>query len=218
MAEKETGLQKISRLISRQENIRNIATSAHIHHGKTAFTDNLLAAAGLMAAKNAGKDTKKLLKEASLIPEKINSLESNMNSLEEELNSILSKIPNMMHESVALGKNDSENVQMRKIGKPKEFDFEIKNHAEIAESLGVADFDASARTSGNGFYYLQGDLALYPDIETDLLLANVLKKPKEFLFIHPEKTLTAAELKQYNTIARRRRQGEPIAYITGHKS
>lgn len=60
-------------------------------------------------------------------------------------------------------------------------------------------------------------LALYPDIETDLLLANVLKKPKEFLFIHPEKTLTAAELKQYNTIARRRRQGEPIAYITGHK-
>jgi elongation factor 2 len=54
MAEKETGLQKISRLISRQENIRNIATSAHIHHGKTAFTDNLLAAAGLMAAKNAG--------------------------------------------------------------------------------------------------------------------------------------------------------------------
>jgi len=111
-------------------------------------------------AKKAGKDTKKLLKEASLIPEKISSLENNMNSLEEELNSILSKIPNMMHESVAMGKNDSENVQMRRIGKPKEFDFEIKNHAEIAESLGVADFDASARTSGNGFYYLQGDLAL----------------------------------------------------------
>lgn len=111
-------------------------------------------------AKKAGKDTKKLLKEASLIPEKISSLETNMKSLEEELNSILSKIPNMMHESVAVGKNDSENVQMRRIGKPKEFDFEIKNHAEIAESLGVADFDASARTSGNGFYYLQGDLAL----------------------------------------------------------
>lgn len=54
MAEKETGLQKINRLISKQENIRNIATSAHIHHGKTAFTDNLLAAAGMMAAKNAG--------------------------------------------------------------------------------------------------------------------------------------------------------------------
>ncbi|MBM3232553.1 elongation factor EF-2 [Candidatus Pacearchaeota archaeon] len=54
MAEKETSLQKIQRLTSKQETIRNVATSAHIHHGKTAFTDNLLAAAGMMAAKNAG--------------------------------------------------------------------------------------------------------------------------------------------------------------------
>ncbi|MBI2452265.1 elongation factor EF-2 [Candidatus Pacearchaeota archaeon] len=54
MAEKETSLQKIQRLISSQEKIRNVATSAHIHHGKTAFVDNMLAAAGLMAAKNAG--------------------------------------------------------------------------------------------------------------------------------------------------------------------
>ena len=55
MAEKETSLDKIKRLISNQKNIRNVATSAHIHHGKTAFTDNLLAAAGMMASKNAGE-------------------------------------------------------------------------------------------------------------------------------------------------------------------
>jgi elongation factor 2 len=54
MVEKETSLQKIKRLVSDQETIRNVATSAHIHHGKTAFTDNLLAAAGMMAEKNAG--------------------------------------------------------------------------------------------------------------------------------------------------------------------
>jgi elongation factor 2 len=54
MVEKESSLQKINRLTNTQKNIRNIATSAHIHHGKTAFTDNLLAAAGMMAAKNAG--------------------------------------------------------------------------------------------------------------------------------------------------------------------
>lgn len=54
MVEKETSLSKIQRLTSNQVNIRNVATSAHIHHGKTAFTDNLLAAAGMMAAKNAG--------------------------------------------------------------------------------------------------------------------------------------------------------------------
>ncbi len=54
MAEKETQFQKIERLSKSQKNIRNIATSAHIHHGKTALTDNLLAASGYMAAKNAG--------------------------------------------------------------------------------------------------------------------------------------------------------------------
>lgn len=111
-------------------------------------------------AKKAGKDTKKLLKEAGEIPSKIESLEKKMYSLEEELSVILSKIPNMIHESVAIGKDDSENVTMRKIGKPREFGFEVKNHSEIAEALNVADFDASAKTSGNGFYYLQGDLAL----------------------------------------------------------
>src|SRR3972149_4868056 len=54
MVEKETSLDKIKRLVKSQKNIRNVATSAHIHHGKTAFTDNLLAAAGLMASKIAG--------------------------------------------------------------------------------------------------------------------------------------------------------------------
>ena len=54
MAKKETNLEKIQRLCTAQKNIRNIATSAHIHHGKTALTDNLLAASGYMASKNAG--------------------------------------------------------------------------------------------------------------------------------------------------------------------
>jgi len=54
MAKGETQIQKMKRLSNKRENIRNICTSAHIHHGKTAFTDNLLAAAGMMAAKNAG--------------------------------------------------------------------------------------------------------------------------------------------------------------------
>ncbi len=55
MVKKETSIEKISRLVKNRENIRNIATSAHIHHGKTALTDNLLAAAGLMAEKLAGE-------------------------------------------------------------------------------------------------------------------------------------------------------------------
>ncbi len=80
--------------------------------------------------------------------------------LEEKLTTILAKIPNIMHKDVPIGKDDSENVEWEVIGKPHKFDFEVKSHADIAENLGVADFDSSAKTSGNGFYYLQGDLAL----------------------------------------------------------
>jgi len=54
MAQKESNIEKIKRLVFSQVNIRNVATSAHIHHGKTAFTDNLLAAAGAMSEKSAG--------------------------------------------------------------------------------------------------------------------------------------------------------------------
>ncbi len=111
-------------------------------------------------AKKSGNDAKKLLKQAGEIPEKIEHLEKEMYSLEEKLSERLAKIPNIMHKDVPIGKDDSENVELEVIGKPKKFDFEVKSHAEIAEKLGVADFDASAKTSGNGFYYLQGDLAL----------------------------------------------------------
>src|SRR3989344_4845832 len=132
-------------------------------------------------AKKSGKDTKKLLKEASLIPSKIESLEKKMYSLEEDISSLLSKIPNLIHESVAIGKNDSENVQMRRIGKPPEFDFQVKNHAEIAESLGFADFDASAKTSGNGFYYLQGDLALLNQALIRFVLDKLVSKGFDYV-------------------------------------
>jgi len=95
-----------------------------------------------------------------------------------------------MHSSVAIGKDENENVSMRKIGKPKEFDFEVKTHAEIAESLSVADFDASARTSGNGFYYLQGDLALL----NQALIRFVIDKmvSKGFLYVETPLMLRSA--------------------------
>ncbi len=111
-------------------------------------------------SKKNGKDAKKLLKVAGEIPGKIEHLEKEMYSLEEKLSVMLSKIPNIIHKDVPIGKDDSENKELEVIGKPKKFDFPVLSHAEIAENLGVADFDASAKTSGNGFYYLQGDLAL----------------------------------------------------------
>ena len=72
---------------------------------------------------------------------------------------ILLKIPNIMDESVPIGKDDSENVELQKYGEPKVFDYEIPYHGEIMEALNGLDLDSARRVAGNGFYYLLGDIA-----------------------------------------------------------
>src|SRR3989344_2943048 len=111
-------------------------------------------------AKKANKPTAQLMKKAKLIPDKIAEVELKSDSLKKEIESELKKIPNIIHPSVPIGKTDKDNVEIEKIGTPKKFSFEPKTHQEIVENLGVADFETSAKTSGNGFYYLFGDLAL----------------------------------------------------------
>ena len=69
------------------------------------------------------------------------------------------KIPNIIHESVPIGKDDSENVEIQKYGDPVVPNYEIPFHGEILEALGGIDFDSARRVAGNGFYYLVGDIA-----------------------------------------------------------
>ncbi len=69
------------------------------------------------------------------------------------------KIPNIIHESVPIGKDDSQNVEIKKYGEPIVPDYEIPFHGEILEKLGGIDLDSARRVAGNGFYYLMGDVA-----------------------------------------------------------
>jgi seryl-tRNA synthetase len=102
---------------------------------------------------------KSLIVEAKEIPEKINKIEEKERKLESKIEKIMLKIPQIIHESVPLGKNDSENVELEVIGNPKVPDYEVFNHAELAEKLGGLDLDSSRKTSGQGFYFLRGDIA-----------------------------------------------------------
>lgn len=111
-------------------------------------------------AKKQGKDAKEILKKVSAIPKKIADNEAKLNAVQEKITNKLLQIPNLIHKSVPIGKDDSENVVREKIGKPAKFDFEVKSHVEVAEKLGIVDFDTSAKTSGKGFFFLKGDLAL----------------------------------------------------------
>ncbi|MFH1503643.1 MAG: serine--tRNA ligase [Candidatus Diapherotrites archaeon] len=110
--------------------------------------------------KKQGKKAEKELKGAKDIPGKIAKLENKRKKLEEEIINLQIEIPNIMSENVPSGKNDSENVEMRKVGKPKKFDFDVKSHIEIMENFGMVDFESSARVAGNGFYYIEDKVAL----------------------------------------------------------
>ena len=91
-----------------------------------------------------------------------NKLEENEkleNEYSAEIKVRMMKIPNIMHESVPIGKDDSENVEIQKFGEPIVPDYEIPYHGEIMESLAGLDLDSARRVAGNGFYYLMGDVA-----------------------------------------------------------
>ncbi len=76
-----------------------------------------------------------------------------------EIKERMMKIPNIMHESVPIGKDDNENVEIEKFGEPIVPSYEIPFHGEILENLGGIDLDSARRVAGNGFYYLLGDVA-----------------------------------------------------------
>jgi len=132
-------------------------------------------------AKKAGKDIKPLMEKAGKIPAEIANKEAEMVKLEEEIDVNLRKLPNIMWKGIPKGKDGSENVEIKKAGKIPKFNFDIKNHVELAEELNLVDFDASAKVSGNGFYYLKNELALLNQALIRFTVDSLVKKKYEYI-------------------------------------
>jgi len=109
--------------------------------------------------KKQKKDAKKEIKKASDLAKQIEETEKKAKILKERITHLLMKIPNILHESVPYGKDDSENKEIKKEGKIPKFDFKLKSHGEIAEKIDGINFDKAAEVSGAGFHYLKNDLA-----------------------------------------------------------
>ena len=112
----------------------------------------------LMQAGNRD-EAEKVKIQVNEINEKLSENEKLENTYAEEIKNRMMKIPNIMHDSVPIGKDDNENVEVQKFGEPVVPDYEIPFHGEILEALGGLDLDSARRVSGNGFYYLLGDVA-----------------------------------------------------------
>jgi len=133
--------------------------------------------------KKEQKDFTQLLEKAKKVDEEIDELEKREKELKAICRNLLLRIPNLLHNSVPYGKDESENVEIRRWGKPPKFDFEPKDHLTILKNLGLIDFERGARAAGHQFYYMKNELVLL-DLAIQRFAIDFLIK-KGFTLIEP---------------------------------
>ena len=114
---------------------------------------------GALMAQGKKEEAEAIKKKVAESAEKLGELEAKQKELEEKTTKIMMVIPNIIDPSVPIGKDDSENVEVKRYGEPVVPDYEIPYHTEIMEKFNGIDIDAAGRVAGNGFYYLMGDVA-----------------------------------------------------------
>ena len=114
---------------------------------------------GGFMAKGMKDEAEKAKAEVTELGDKLAAMEELETKLEGEIKEIMMIIPNIIDDSVPIGKDDTENVEVEKFGEPAVPDFEVPYHVDIMEKVNGIDIDSARSTSGNGFYYLKGDIA-----------------------------------------------------------
>ena len=114
---------------------------------------------GALMGQGKKEEAEEMKKLVSAQAERMAALEKEEAEVAERIKTIMMTIPNIIDKSVPIGKDDSENVEVQRYGEPVVPDFEIPYHTEIFETFDGIDLDAARKVAGNGFYYLQGDVA-----------------------------------------------------------
>ncbi|OQP14016.1 serine--tRNA ligase [Geobacillus zalihae] len=110
----------------------------------------------IAALKREKKDAEPLIVQMREVGDRIKQMDEHIRQLEEELNALLLSIPNIPHESVPVGQSEEDNVEVRRWGEPRSFSFEPKPHWEIADRLGLLDFERAAKVAGSRFVFYKG--------------------------------------------------------------
>ena len=109
-------------------------------------------------AKAKGEDVSAIMAEMANLGDELKQLEAKLETIQQDMLAFLSVIPNVPHASVPAGKSEADNVEMRKVGTPPKFDFEVKDHVSVGEAMGL-DFETATKISGSRFSLLKGPLA-----------------------------------------------------------
>lgn len=112
---------------------------------------------GLM--KRNGENTDALMAEMATISSEMKQAEDALKALQEKIQAAALTIPNLPDDSVPAGKDENDNVEMRRWGEPRQFEFDVKDHSDLGEDLGLLDFEMAAKLTGSRFSVLKGQLA-----------------------------------------------------------
>jgi seryl-tRNA synthetase len=109
--------------------------------------------------KGKGEDTSAVMTEVAGLGEELKQLETRLSELQAELSDFLMGVPNLPHESVAVGRDETANVEVSRWGTPRSFDFPVRDHVDLGEALGQLDFAAAVKITGSRFTVMKGSLA-----------------------------------------------------------
>ncbi len=142
-----------------------------------------------LKAENKSAEAERLIEQGKEISDQIKNLESELKEIDEMLNNKLLYIPNIPDNSVPYGKDENDNIEIRKWGQPRKFDFEPKAHWDLGPELDLLDFDRGAKLSGSRFTILKGDIAL---LELALInfMVNLHTREHGYKFIMPPHLVT----------------------------
>ena len=109
--------------------------------------------------KSRGEDTSNLMKDVEKIGVSLDGLEQEFSDVQSEFQAFMSGIPNIAHESVPIGGSEEDNLEIRRVGEPRQFNFEPKDHVALGEGLGMLDFELASKLSGARFVLMRNQLA-----------------------------------------------------------
>jgi seryl-tRNA synthetase len=110
-------------------------------------------------AKAAGEDVQPLLDEVAGLGEKLDAAKAALADVQNQVDNIVMGIPNLLHESVPVGKDENDNVEIRRWGEPRVFDFEVKDHVDLGAVNGWLDFETASKLTGSRYVVMQGQMA-----------------------------------------------------------
>lgn len=141
--------------------------------------------AASMKQKLDSETRQKYIDEGKSLKEQIAKVESQLKETEEKLDEAGRQIPNMAHPETPIGKLDTENLEVKKVGTPRKFGFKAKSHVEIMEALDLIDFERATKVSGPKFYYLKNE-AVFLEQALIMYAMNILRKHGFTTFITPD--------------------------------